>query len=190
MNEYADADQRIFSEVIGRFGAPAFMRRAKLVETTWADLIGRGRIERGQQLSMVRLRLGQLFALAGGWEPMRAFIPDEADLGELQRLYAEYPSNLRAPLESTTSLSILQRAAVELVEAMTHFNTRWARWLAKVDLGAVNAAREAYNRFYLLEKECALGSARVARMGFQPLSEATTDDVARHLPLLKLPRIA
>jgi len=62
--------------------------------------------------------------------------------------------------------------------------------LAKVDLTTVNRAREDYNRYYLFEKECAVGSARTARMGFAVLSPMTLEDVARHFPLLKLPQFA
>jgi hypothetical protein len=76
-----------------------------------------------------------------------------------------------------------------MVVAMEMFNKRCEKWLAKVDLQPANQAREAYNRFYLVEKECALGSARVAKAGFQPLPPITHVEIAQQLPLLKVPRV-
>ena len=165
----------------------AFIRRAKLVETTWScllDACARARLER---LAFVRLRLGQMRALAGDWDVIRASLPHDDDFAFLQRLHDELQPRLRLPLEATTSKRVLRNAAFELVEAMEMFNGRWERWLAKVDLTPVNRAREDYNRYYLFEKECAVGSARVARIGFVKLTPVTSADVASHFPLLPLP---
>jgi hypothetical protein len=50
--------------------------------------------------------------------------------------------------------------------------------------------RDGYNRYYLLEKECALRSARVAREGFVRLAPLTLDDIRKMLPLLPVPTLA
>lgn len=186
----SEEDRRILQEIAGRAGAPAFIRRAKLVETTWVALLDHCARTRLEKLAFVRLRIGQLHALAGTWDALRSFVPDATDLARLKNLHDELAPSLRVPLEATTSRRVLRSAAEDLVEVMEMFNARWKRWLAKVDLKAVNQAREAYNRHYVLEKECAVGSARVARMHFVKLTPMTLDDVSAHFPLLVLPRFA
>jgi hypothetical protein len=57
-----------------------------------------------------------------------------------------------------------------------------------VDLSQVNALRDGYNRYYVLEKECASRSPRTARHGFRPLPPLTADDLAALLPPLPVPR--
>jgi len=52
----------------------------------------------------------------------------------------------------------------------------------------VNEAREGYNRYYLLEKECAMRSARLARQGFKRLTPFTLDELMRMLPDLSIPK--
>ncbi len=185
----SEEDRRIVQEIAGRFGPASFMRRAKLVETSWARLLERGDHARREHLAMVRLRVGQLHALAGE-DALRRLLPDDADRAMLARLHDELQPELRMPLEPTTSVRTLRGALRDLVEAMESFNARWQRWLAEADLTAVNKAREDYNRYYVLEKECALGSAVVARRDFKPLPPITRGDVEAQLPLLELPRLA
>jgi hypothetical protein len=190
MNDSAsEEDRRIVQEIAGRFGPAAFMRRAKLVETTWTQLLERGNHARLECLAMVRLRLGQLHALAGVWETLHPWLPEDADRAMLIRLHDELQPRLRMALQPSTSGRVLRAALRELVEAMEIFNARWQKWLAEVDLTALNKVRDDYNRYYLLEKECALGSALVARRDFKPLARITRGDVEAQLPLLKLPRI-
>jgi hypothetical protein len=183
----ADEDRRILQEMVGRAG-PSFIRRARLVETTWTALLEACAHARQQELTFVRLRLGQLRALAGDWDVIRAGLADPADMALLQNLHEQLQPTLRVPLETSHSTRALRNAASELVEAMELFNARWTRWLAKLDLTTVNRAREDYNRYYLFEKECAVGSSRVARMNFVKLAPATLDEVAARFPLLPLPR--
>lgn len=186
----SDADRRIVQEIAGRFGPAAFMRRGKVVETTWARLIESGQHARLEHLEIVRLRLGQLFVLAGEPETLRPWLPDHADREVLVRLHDELRPVLRLQLAPTSSQRALRSALRELIEAMELFNGRWERWLAEVDLTAVNKAREDYNRWYLIEKECALGSVAIARREFKPLPPVTRTEVEKELPLLTLPGIA
>ena len=58
--------------------------------------------------------------------------------------------------------------------------------LLTVDLARVNQLRDGYNRYYVLEKECAVRSPKVARQGFRPLPPLTTADLAAELPPLTL----
>jgi hypothetical protein len=72
----------------------------------------------------------------------------------------------------------------ELRESLELFNRRWDAFLPTLDLRHVNELRDGYNRYFVLEKECAVRSARVAREGFVPLSPLTVQELFRHLPLL------
>ncbi len=185
--EHYDEDRQILNEMIGRYRAPSFIRRAKLVETTWSQLLERAAKARRDRLAFVGLRLGQLRALAGNWDALRALLPDEDDLMRLRELFDELQPRLRLPLEATPSKRVLRAALRELKDAMTMFNERWSRWLAKVDLKPINQAREDYNRYYLFEKECAVGNVRVARIGFAKLEPIAFEEVARLFPLLQVP---
>jgi hypothetical protein len=77
-----------------------------------------------------------------------------------------------------------------LIPSLERFNQRWRKFLPTVDLTAVNRLREDYNRYYLLEKECAVRSSVVARRGYSPLQPVTVDDLADVLPLLPVPQLA
>jgi hypothetical protein len=78
----------------------------------------------------------------------------------------------------------------ELCESLERFNRRWQEFLDKIELDALNRLRDEYNRYYPLEKECAVRSWRVARHGFQPLAPVTHADLAARFPLLPAPRLA
>jgi hypothetical protein len=56
-----------------------------------------------------------------------------------------------------------------------------------LDLRSANLLRDRYNQFYVLEKECALGSSRLARQGFQRLNPLGPEDLLKILPLLPMP---
>jgi hypothetical protein len=184
-----DDDQRIIGEMIGRYDAPSFIRRAKRVENTYQLMISDLERRRSEMLAFVRLRLGQVRALAGDWDRLTELLTDRDDLGYLQQLHDELNPELRVPLTPTRSPGPLRAALTELVEALVIFNGRWQKVLDQVDLTRVNAEREGYNRYYLLERECALGSARSARASFQPLQPIDKAEIAAQFPLLRLPRL-
>jgi hypothetical protein len=170
----------------GLFDAPAYVRRGRRVQAEFDELLDRCRRQRHEWLGLVRTRLGLLRALAGEWEALAAHVAED-QLHELRRLEEELAPRLRAPVEATASARVLRGALRELRESIERFNRRWAAFLADVDVSAVNELREGYNRYYLLEKECASPSIRVARLGFRPLPPLTRDEVAELLPPLPVP---
>ncbi len=173
----------VFNQVTSRFDAPAYVRRARRVQQALDDILGRCRKQRAEWLMMTRLRVGTLRALAGGWESLRPYLTGEG-LAELERLHDELQPQLRLPVERDETPRVLRAALAELRESVSRFNGRWEKFLRGIDLGPVNAEREAYNRYYVLEKECALRNAVVARHGFQPLPPLTTADLLTLLPPL------
>jgi hypothetical protein len=172
----------------GMFDAPAYVRRGRRVQAAFEELLDRCRRQRHEWLGMVRTRPGLLRALAGEWEALARYLADADDLDGLRRLEQELTPQLRVPVEPTTSARALRGALRELCESMERFNGRWAAFLADLDLSTVNELREGYNRYYLLEKECASRSVRVARLGFHPLPPLTREEVAELLPPLAVPR--
>lgn len=176
--------------VVAFYDAPAYVRRARAVEGALEAILQRCGQQRAEWLELVKVRLGQLYALAGSWAPLRPWMADVAQLHLLERLHAELAPRLRCPVERTSSTRILRRALREVGESIERFNLRWQAYLAKVDLTEVNELRANYNRYYVFEKECAVHSARLAREGFAPLPPLTLDDLVTRWPPLEAPRLA
>jgi hypothetical protein len=177
-----------FKQFLSIFDAPAYIRRARTVQGALDQLVDHCRQRRAEWLKMVRLRIGLLHALAGDWDNLRPFLADDNQLDILRYHLAALASPLRAPIEPTSSHRTLRRALRELRESLEYFNQRWREFISTLDLTAINELRDGYNRYYVLEKECAVRSARVARQGFVPMQPLTTDDLAAEFPLLPVPR--
>jgi hypothetical protein len=177
-----DADRREMMEVLAQYDAPAYVRRARGVEEALQRLVERARRQRTEWLAMARLRVGELLALAGAWEALAALVADGEQLASLERLHAELAPKLRLPPEPTTSARVLRGKLRELCASLERFNRRWRRYLDEIDLGEVNELRAGYNRYYLLEKECAMRSPTLARQGYRPLEMLSLADVEALLP--------
>lgn len=184
-----DEDSQVFKQFLSQFDAPAFIRRARAVQGTFDQLLDHCRRQRAEWLKITRLRIGMLHALAGEWDNLRRFLADEDQLDSLRYHLAALASPLRSPVEPTTSARVLHRALRELHESLEHFNQHWRAFLTSVDLSAVNELRDGYNRYYVLEKECAVRSARVARQGFVRMEPLTIEDLTAQLPLLPVPQL-
>jgi hypothetical protein len=180
-------DQELAREVMALGGGPAFARRARQVEEALEDLVRRCRQQRDEWLLLVRLNVGRLFALAGDAEALRPLLASAEHWQQLCGLHAELEPRLRLVVEPTTSAWALRRVLAELRESVERFNDRWRAYLLTVDLTAVNALRDGYNRYYLIEKEAVVRSPRAARQGFQPLVPLTHAELAERLPLLPVP---
>jgi hypothetical protein len=165
------------------YDAPAYVRRARRVQDAFDELIARCRQRREEWLELVRLRLGTLKARAGKWSRLR-FLLGHDQLSALEDLHDALQPRLRVPVESTSSRRLLRHAIGELRANLDRFNARWQKFLEALDLAPLNRLREDYNRYYLLEKECAMRSTRLARLGFQRLEPVTVADVAGLFPPL------
>jgi hypothetical protein len=179
-----------FQQLLASFDAPAFIRRARGVQEALGHLLARCRAQRDEWLKMTKLLLGRLHSLAGDWSTLRPLLTNDEQLAILESLRITLAPKLRVPPPATTSVRILRGTLRELVSNLERFNTRWQPYLEKVDRGTINGLREGYNRYYVLEKACALRSDRLARIGFEPMAPLTVDELARHLPLLPVPRLA
>lgn len=184
-----DETSETFKQFLSRYDVPAYIRRGRNVQAALDQLLEHCCRRRAEWLAIVRLRIGMLHALAGEWLKLQPFLADQEQLDILRYLLAALAVPLRAPIAPTTSARALRHALRELHESLERFNQRWRTFLTSVDLTAVNELRDGYNRYYVLEKECAVRSARIARQGFTPLGALTTDDLATRFPLLPVPRL-
>jgi hypothetical protein len=169
-------------ELMGLFDLPAFARRGQDVEFAVGSVHARCRAQREELLEMVRLRLRQWSRAATGpddWSDTFARPID--DLWGLTG--AEPPRWARA------SAPARQRQAVarDLVASLERFNLRWRRFLEGLNLAPANQTIDQYNQYYVLEKECVMGSARLAARHFRPIPRFTPDELLLDYPLLPVP---
>jgi len=169
------------------FDAPAFVRRALAVEAAWNGLLEMCRRERVRLLELPRIRLGRFLTLLRSWpaDPFAICRPD--DLAYLETLYQEWKPGLRSRVPPARSAAQIAGALAELASSFDRFNRRMKKYLSGIDLEPINRIRDGYNRYYVLEKECALHSARLAHQGFVPLSLVRREDLLAKFPLLRIP---
>ena len=174
-------------DVLLAFDAPAFVRRAIAVEAAWGGLLERCRHERNRLLELPRIRLARFLKLLESWPAGPSAICSPDDLAYLTALNREWKPHLRSRVLPARSAGQITRALAELASSFESFNRRMANWLGEIDLEPVNRLRDGYNRHYLLEKECALRSARLAQQGFVPLEFVRIEDLFERFPLLRIP---
>jgi hypothetical protein len=182
-----DVGRRAIQQFIAADGPPAFAVRAQRVQEAFDALLAACRRKRDEYLKLTRTRLGMLHALAGDWSALRPLLQDDAQVALLQGLHSDLRPEPRSSARVTSSLRALRRALAEVIESLERFNRSWEEYRQRLDLRRVNALREGYNKYYVLEKECLLRSPRLARQGFQPLPPVTAGDVLAIFPLFSLP---
>jgi hypothetical protein len=169
------------------FDAPAFVRRSMQVEAAWEALLAVCRRERERLLEMPRMRLARFWAFVQLRQADSTPFSKADDMAYLEELHRAWQPRLRCAVKPARSEADVARALAELSQSFLRFNRRWLAFVGELDLRPVNQLRDGYNRYYLLEKECALRSARLAREGFVPLPSVCTDDLLVKLPLLRVP---
>jgi hypothetical protein len=178
-----------FSRVLGLYDTPAYVRRGLRVEESRERVLRRCESVRDEYLRWVRVQLAALRGTASDWRELRAWLESEDD----RRIVAELVEQL-LPLQAAATIprtALWRRGSIlrEFIASLQRFNERWDRFVGTVDLREANAAVDAYNRFYLLEKECAMRSPRLAAKGFQPAQPLTRDELMRKFPPLPVPRL-
>jgi hypothetical protein len=186
-----DDETRIFQQALAGFDTPAYVRRARRVQGALDTLLAGCNKRREEWLLMSRIHLAVLHAQAGRWEVLRPLLADPGQEEVLGRLHDELRPELVVPVRQTDSPRTHLRTLCKLCASLERFNEQWLAHVEKVDPTEVNRLREGYNRYYLLEKECALrcGSA-VARRGFEPLPPLSRAELLSLLPPLPVPALA
>ena len=171
-------------------GPPAYVLRAQRVEEAWLNLVRSCEKEKHGLLEMSRTRLAQLGGLLGNrWEAVSCHVRNEGYDEYLSDLFEQWQPKLRLPLEKTDSLRKHRSALKDLGQSFERFNRRWAQFMEKLALDNVNYERSEYNDYYLVEKSAAMGSDRLAEMGFEKLPMCTHADVLEVVPALIEPEL-
>lgn len=176
------ATDRDVRELMGLFDVPAFARRGQELDLAQYGLHSRCRVHRAGLLDMVHVRLRQWSRAAVG--------PDDwsdvfrAPVDHLWTLsLAEPPRWADSPAPTRHRRSV----ARDLVSSVERFNDRWRRHVAKLDLAPINAMIDQYNIYYLIEKECVMGSSRLAARAFEPVAPVSVASILADHPLLPVP---
>ena len=172
-------------QMLGLFDAPAFARRGQDLEAALRRLETRCAGVRDAMLEMVRLRLRQWAAAAVGPE-------DWADTfdGPIAGLWSVAGADRDGPPRWADREATARRrrgAARDLIASVARFNRRWSKFVGGLDLAPVNRRIDGYNRYYVLEKECILGSHRLAARHFRPYEPLTVEGILDRHPLLPMP---
>lgn len=184
-------DERdLFKQFTTHYDAPAYMRRARNVQAAYDALFERCRLQREDFLGMVRSRLGELQGLAGEWSALLPYLADAEQIPVLDWLVTAIEPRLRVTVTRTNSARTLRRALLDLNESLARFNRRWEAFVGELKFDDVNALRDGYNRYYILEKECAIRSPTLARQGFRRLEPMTAAEVYAVYPRLPLPALS
>lgn len=175
-----DALGREARDLLGMVDVPAYVRRALRVQDALEQLREKLSAQRQAWLDGVRrpLRVWNARERTAGEVPLtplgrQALVALAAHVG---------PASVEpAPWQRGGTPTKLW---TDLADAVGRFNQRWDRYTDAVDLTAVNTLIDGYNRFYLLEKECAFRSSRVAAIGYRPLPLLSGPALRAMFPLL------
>jgi hypothetical protein len=169
-------------EMMGLFDAPAFARRGQELEEMLRRVDARCRQARADRLDMVRVRLRQWARVASGPDDWASVFT--APIEPLWLLSgAEPPQWAGTPAPRHRRLAV----ARDLVAAVERFNRRWTEFVESINLGPANLVIDHYNRYYVLEKECVMGSGRLAARFFTPMPPLSPERLLRDHPLLPVP---
>jgi hypothetical protein len=179
----ADIETEV-KEMMGLFDTPAFARRGHDLEITLRRLHDRCRNARGELLDMVQLRLRQWSRAVTG--------PDDWPGVFTASIEPLWPLALAEPPRWSQTPAPIRRQRIiagELISAVLRFNRRWQRFLEQLNLEPINIVIDHYNRYYVLEKECVMGSARLAARHFQPVPLLSTSTLSNDHPPLPVPEM-
>lgn len=170
-------------EMMGLFDTPSFARRGLELE----DMLRRLRLRcdraRAERLDMVWMRLRQWTRVATGPVDPEVFASSIEPLWTLTA--AEPPSWSLSPATRSRRLAV----ARDLVAALERFNRRWTDFVDSVNLQPANLVIDQYNRYYVMEKECVMGSGRLAARFFTPVPPLTSGQLLLDHPLLPVPEL-
>jgi hypothetical protein len=171
-------------ELMGLFDLPAFARRGQDVEWSQRRLHDRCRAMRGELLDMVRIRLRQWTSAVTGPDGWRTVFT-----ASIEPLWAQ--SDADEPRWAGANASTRRQITIarDLIAAVHRFNSRWDRFLDQVNLDPVNETIDRYNRYYVIEKECVVGSARIAARHFVPLGRINKETLLHSHPTLPVPEL-
>jgi hypothetical protein len=177
----SDAELEI-NQILGLFDVPAFARRGSDLEFALKRLRQRIARERAALLDMVHVRLRQ-------WAGAATSPDDWADAfaGPIVALWQLSGADRPVWAEHPTLPRRRRALARDLTASVVRFNRRWLEFLERLTLESINRYIDDYNRYYVLEKECVMGSARLAARHFVPEPRLTREGLLTEFPTLPVP---
>ncbi len=173
-------------QLMGLFDAPAFARRGQDMEHGLKRLHNHCRRVRLEMLDMVHIRLRQWASAATGPDDWASTFAEPIEPLSLWSIAgAEAPQWANQPARPRRRIAI----ARDLIASIARFNRRWTRCVEGLKIEPINRLIDQYNRYYVLEKECVLGSHRLAVRAFEPEEPITIDLLLKQHPLLPLPEL-
>ena len=189
MIEDFEGSRTEFMKMLAEHDAPpAYVLRAQRVEQVCVSLLKHCHTVRHEMLELVATRLGMLaMQIDQHWDVLLTHVQNPEVVPKLEALHEDLQPKVRVPLEPTTSARRIRSALKDLIGSLERFNRRWQKFVDGVDLSTVNYERQQYNDCYLVEKSAALGSDKLAEMGFERLEDCTTVDILAELPCIEVP---
>jgi hypothetical protein len=174
-----------FLKLLVEFGEePAFIARARAPQLALDALLRACQAKRDEMLQWPKLHLAALAQqIRGDWSRLRPLLAVPQSVDMLVALHVGIPAS--KPVAATW-LTSDKAALTRFLESAERFNRNWQAYLDGLDLETVNRPRRDFNQFYLLEKDCAFGSQRVAD-GFEPLAMIDSAYLYGRFPPLALP---
>ena len=189
-NNYHEGSRRQFLELASQVDTPAFVRRALSVENSEKSLIASCMAARESMLEFCRMRLGVVGALVDQrWILLNSHI-GERMAQRLGELHDQWQPQLRVVVHPSDDPRKLRRALKELIVSFESFNRKWDKYLDTVSLNDINATREQYNKYYVVEKTAAFLSDAIGSEGFEELKPFGYDELRRRIPKLEVPRLS
>lgn len=182
----AAGEDELTRMLLGRFDAPAYVRRGLRLEATLQRCYERLESRRRELLAGVALSLRLLGQTITGPDDLSSYVSSPGELETIRKLFADFGSEVKWAQARARPSMIMGRLR-DLKDSIRRFNRLWLRELRSADLKEVNREIEDYNRYYLLEKECALRSPGLAARGFKRVPPLTHDALLERFPLLPVP---
>lgn len=181
-DELPEATDPTLRRMLGSFDTPAFARRGSDLERSLNAFHQRCAAVRREMLPMVELRLRQWLAVATGPLDFAGYFQHPLDA-----LFAAADLPMTPWAAHRASNRARQRVAIDLETSTLRFNRRWRAHVEKLDLAPLNRMIDAYNNYYILEKECVVGAHRLAARFFQPCARLSTESILSRWPTLPMP---
>lgn len=172
------------NQLLGLFDVPAFARRGVELEYAVNRLHERCQRERGSRCEMIRVRLRQWASATTGPESWH-----EVFTAPIDGLWPLCDAEPAVWSEHLAPLRRRREIGRDLVTSVARFNARWERYLLELKVDYVNRAIDNYNRYYMLEKECVIGSARLAARHFVQRPSVTRESLLELYPPLAVPEL-
>ena len=177
----ADIETEV-KELMGLFDLPAFARRGQDLEITLR------RCTTAAARRAASCSTWSSFGSASGRAPSTGPTPGRRVFtGRSSRSGRSPRPSRRSGPSSPAPIRRQRIIARDLIAAVLRFNRRWTQFLDRLNLEPANPVIDQYNRYYVLEKECVMGSARLAARHFINRAALTTRCCLTTIPRCPFP---